>query len=128
MKLLYKIVFTVIILLVVLYYSSFYVLPSITIVNGSAASLTQVEIDLPASHLDFGSMAKGASNTLHYALTQQKEGVYNYKIKVTDSVVYQGSCGYVTDNEFNKRVVIYIESDHQIRCEQAHSKPSKPSK
>jgi hypothetical protein len=118
MKLLYKIVFSVVTLLVVIYYSSFYVLPSISIVNGSAVEVAQAEIDLPGSHLDFGSIASGSSNALHYALTQPLDGVYRYTIKFTDSVETHGSCGYVTDKEFNKRVVISIESDKQVSCEQ----------
>jgi hypothetical protein len=118
MKLLYKIVFSVLTLLVVLYYSSFYVLPSITIVNSSAVGVAQAEIDLPASHLDFGSIASGSSNALHYSLTQPLDGAYRYTIKFTDSVETQGSCGYVTDREFNKRVVISIKSEHQVSCEQ----------
>ena len=118
MKLLYKILFSVAILLVVIYYSSFYVLPSLTIVNSSAVGIAQAEVDLPASHLDFGSIAIGSSNALHYSLTQPKDGVYSYTIKFTDSVETLGSCGYVTDNEFNKRVVISIKSDHQVGCEQ----------
>lgn len=118
MKLLYKIVFSVVTLLVVIYYSSFYVLPSITIVNDSAAGVALAEIDLPASHLDFGSIAGGSSNALHYSMTQPKDGAYSYTIKFTDSVEITGSCGYVTDNEFNKRVVITIESNNQARCEQ----------
>lgn len=118
MKLLYKILLSVAILLVVIYYSSFYVLPSITIVNSSGAGIAQAEIDLPGSHLDFGSIASGSSNELHYSLTQPLDGVYRYTIKFTDSVETLGSCGYVTDNEFNKRVVITIKSDKQVSCEQ----------
>jgi hypothetical protein len=118
MKLLYKILFSVAILLVVIYYSSFYVLPSITIVNSSGAAIAQAEIDLPGSHLDFGSIASGSNNALHYSLTQPLDGVYSYTIKFTDSVEVVGSCGYVTDNEFNKRVVITIESEQQVSCEQ----------
>ena len=118
MKLLYKILLSVATLLVVIYYSSFYILPSITIVNGSAAGVAQAEIDLPGSHLDFGSIASGSSNALHYSLTQPLDGVYRYTIKFTDSVENIGSCGYVTDNEFNKRVVITIKSDQQVSCEQ----------
>lgn len=118
MKLLYKIVFSVVSLLVVIYYSSFYILPSITIVNGSAAEVAQAEIDLPGSHLDFGSIASGSSNALHYSVTQPLDGVYRYTIKFTDSVETLGSCGYVTNNEFNKRVVISIKSGNQVSCEQ----------
>lgn len=128
MKLLYKIVFSVAILVVVLYYSSFYVLPSITIVNSSGSGIAQAEIDLPSSHLDFGAIASGASNALHYSLTQPLDGAYRYNIKFTDSVETHGSCGYVTDSEFNKRVVIYIESDNQVRCEQRYNKLSKLGK
>ena len=85
--------------------------------NSSAVGIAQAEIDLPASHLDFGSIASGSSNALHYSLTQPKDGLYSYTIKFTDSVEITGSCGYVTDNEFNKRVVITVETDYQIRCE-----------
>lgn len=117
MKLLYKTVFSLLTLLIVIYYSSFYVLPSISIVNSSTVGIAQAEVDLPASHLDFGSIAGGSSNALHYSLTQPKDGVYSYTIKFTDSVEITGSCGYVTDNELNKRVVITVETDYQIRCE-----------
>jgi len=116
MKLLYKIVFSVTVFLVVLYYSSFYILPSITIVNNSGAQITQAEIDLPSTHLDFGSIEQGTSNTLHYALTQQRDGVYTYRIDAKDLAVYHGSCGYVTNNELHKRVVIYIASNAQVVC------------
>lgn len=50
MKLLYKTVFSLLTLLIVIYYSSFYVLPSISIVNSSTVGIAQAEVDLPASH------------------------------------------------------------------------------
>jgi len=116
MKLLYKLLFALVTLLVAVYYLSFYLLPAVTIVNSSAAGIAQANIDLPTSHLDFGAIAKGQSNRLHYDLRQPQEGQYRYTIKFTNAVELQGSCGKVRTNEFNKRVIISIATDGQISC------------
>ncbi|MDQ9092058.1 hypothetical protein RC083_10705 [Pseudoalteromonas haloplanktis] len=116
MKLLFKIALSVLTLLVVLYWSSFFILPAITIVNYSGATIAQAEIDLPNSHLDFGAISNGASNTLHYSLAQQQNGVYNYTFITAKSVANHGSCGYVTNNEINKRVVISVHKDNRVTC------------
>lgn len=116
MKLVYKIALSAVALLVVIYHASFFILPSITIVNNSENSITQVAINLPSSRLDFGSIANGASNTLHYALTQKQDGVYRYKINIANAVEDNGSCGYVTNNEINKRVIITVHKDKSVTC------------
>ncbi|NOU49049.1 hypothetical protein HG263_00600 [Pseudoalteromonas sp. JBTF-M23] len=116
MKLLVKIALSLVTLITALYFASFLILPSITIVNNSGATVTQAEIDIPSSHLDFGSISIGASNTLHYSLSQPKDGTYRYKVIIANSVAYHGNCGYVTNNEINKRVVITVHKGKQVTC------------
>jgi hypothetical protein len=115
-KLIYKLVLLLLCVLVALYYLSFYLLPAVTIINNSAVDIAQADVDLPSSHLDFGAVASGELNRLHYDLTQQREGQYRYKILFANSVEQQGSCGYLTNNEFHKRVVILVARDGQISC------------
>jgi len=116
MNRLYKITLLIATLLVAVYWSSYYLMPSITIVNNSETTITRAEVDLPSSHLDFGSIPISGSNTLHYSLLQEQDGVYRYKLFKSNSKAYQGSCGYVTNNEINKRVEIVIQKDNQVTC------------
>lgn len=118
MKLIYKLVLSLLGVLVALYYLSFYLLPAVTIINNSAVDIAQADVDLPSSHLDFGAVASGELNRLHYDLTQQREGQYRYKILFANSVEQQGSCGYLTHNEFHKRVVISVDADAKVYCTQ----------
>ena len=115
-KLIYKLVLLLLCVLVALYYLSFYLLPAVTMINNSAVDIAQADVDLPSSHLDFGAIASGDRNRLHYDLTQRREGQYRYKILFANSVEQQGSCGYLTHNEFHKRVVILVARDGQISC------------
>ena len=116
MKIFYKSVLIASAALVLGYYASFFIMPSITIVNNSSATITSAHIGLPSSNLDFGSIPSGDSNTLHYDLSQAKDGVYRYHIKISEAVAYQDVCGYVTNNELNKRVVITVHQDLDITC------------
>ncbi|TLU66157.1 hypothetical protein FE810_05405 [Thalassotalea litorea] len=116
MKLLFKIAFSVVAILTALYCASFYILPSVKIVNNSGAEIAQAKVTLPSSQLDFGSISSGESNTLHYSLSQQHDGVYTYEFFSANSVAYRGSCGYVTSNEINKRVVITVQKGKLVTC------------
>ena len=118
MKFIYKLVLLLLCVLVTLYYLSFYLLPAVTIINNSAVDIAQADVDLPSSHLDFGAIASGERNRLHYDLAQQREGQYSYKILFANSVEQQGSCGYLTNNEFHKRVVISVDADAKVHCTQ----------
>jgi hypothetical protein len=116
LKSILKIIISIIVIIVVVFYGSAFVMPSITIVNNSGAKIEQVEVVLPSSKLSFGTLLDGEDNTLHYSL-KQSDGVYNYQFKSKDSVVFRGSCGYVTNNEINKIVVNTLHKNNEVVCD-----------
>lgn len=101
--------------LVVAYYGSAFVMPSITVVNRSGETVEQVEVALPSSNLNFGSLVADEQNTLHYTL-KQNDGAYHYTIKLGNSPIFQGTCGYVTKNEIHKRVIITLKENYKVVC------------
>ncbi|WP_394229365.1 hypothetical protein [Shewanella colwelliana] len=115
MKLIAKIVISILVVIAVVYYGSAFVMPSVTVVNKSGDVVEQVEVALPNSNLNFGALTDGEENTLHYSL-EQSDGVYNYQFKSKSSVVFRGSCGYVTNNEIHKRVVITVNKSNDVAC------------
>ncbi|MDE3272847.1 hypothetical protein [Pseudoalteromonas sp. G4] len=117
MNRLFKIVLLIVTFLCGLYWLWFYVSPAITIVNNSGGDITHANIELPSSRLDFGEIKSGASNTLYYSLSQPRDGSYLYKIMTAHAITHQGSCGYVTNNELNKRLKIVITQDNRVLCE-----------
>ena len=121
MKFAVKFVISIFVLLVVAYYGSAFVMPSVTIVNNSTQFIDQIEVALPSSNLNFGGLNVGETNTLHYSL-EQNDGEYQYQFTQTQTndaepVVYRGSCGYVTGNEIHKRVVITLNANNVVECE-----------
>ena len=84
-------------------------MPSITVINNSGAEIESATINLPSSNLDFGPISDGQSNTLHYSL-DQADGVYKYQFDFVDELLIEGECGYVTQDEINKRVSLIISS------------------
>jgi hypothetical protein len=114
-KLITKLVIAMLTVLVVAYYGSAFVMPSITIVNNSGHTVEQIEIALPSSNLNFGSLMTGEQNTLHYTL-RQNDGAYHYKFKHEDSSIFRGTCGYVTKNEIHKRVIITLKKNNEVVC------------
>jgi hypothetical protein len=100
-------------ILIGVYYGSFYIMPSITIINNSGVTIETGKVRLPRSNLDFGSIENGQKNTLHYSLTQA-DGEYEYKFIFSDDVSISGSCGYLTQNEINKRVSITVTTNKVV--------------
>lgn len=115
MKLFAKIVISILVFIVVAYYGSVFIMPSVTLVNKSGDVVEQAEVSLPNSNLNFGVLMDGEENTLHYSL-EQSDGVYHYLFKSKNSVVFRGSCGYVTHNEIHKRVVITLNKNNEVIC------------
>jgi hypothetical protein len=116
MKLIVKLVISALVILIAAYYGSAYIMPSVSIVNNSGSVIELAEVTLPNSNLNFGEVKNGDTNTLHYAL-KQNDGVYNYQLKSKNAVVFSGSCGYVTNNQFTKRVVITLKNTNEVVCE-----------
>ncbi|NTS78479.1 hypothetical protein HR060_16670 [Catenovulum sp. SM1970] len=102
-------------LVTLIYQVCFYLMPSITVVNLSGSVIKSAKVILPSNQLDFGQLADKETNTLYYSL-EQADGVYQYRFSLASQVVLEGRCGYVTQSEYNKRVVMTV-SDHKVRCE-----------
>lgn len=113
MKVLFSAV-VVIAIAIVAYFGSFYVMPSITLVNNSGMTIETSKVRLSKSKLDFGSVESGHSNTLYYSLNQV-DGEYQYEFILSDDSVLDGKCGYLTHNEINKRVSITI-NENEVVC------------
>ncbi len=114
MNWLLKVIVAALSFFVVCYSLYFYMAPNVTVVNKSNLALTEVNVALPSSNLDFGAIAEGQKNTIYYALSQQ-DGAYHYTI-VLGGEIYSGRCGYVTSHELHKRFVITIEKSKIITC------------
>jgi hypothetical protein len=105
----------IILALLAVYYGSYYIMPSVTVINKSGVDIKSTIINLPNSNLDFGAFSQGQQNTIHYALAQS-DGVYKYQFDFEDKPSIIGECGYVTQNQINKRVVITLTSK-EVVCE-----------
>ncbi|NMP17721.1 hypothetical protein [Thalassotalea sp. Y01] len=100
---------------VCLYQGAIYVMPSITIVNNSGSVISGAKVYLADNRLDFGEIDVARSNTLQYSL-EQKDGVYRYIFTIADGDTLSGECGYVTNNEYGKRVIITVNTN-DIVCQ-----------
>ena len=114
LKLLAKITLTVLIVTALIYSVGLYIMPSVTVINNSDVAIEKAEITLPSNKLDFGGIASKAHNTLYYSL-EQGDGVYKYNFVLANKAVFNNFCGYVTQNEVNKRVVITV-SNNKVVC------------
>lgn len=98
------------------YQLAFYLMPNITISNQTRLTIESANVTLPSNNLDFGSILAGDENTLYYDI-EQTDGVYRYQFKLSDERIIEGSCGYVTHSEVNKRVVILVTAEFEVNCQ-----------
>lgn len=98
------------------YYLYFYITPSVTVVNKSEYLITEANVKLPKNNLNFGSIELEQANSIHYSLSQQ-DGSYNYSFKIGSKII-TGTCGYLTNSEFNKRFVIIVSKNNMVGCSQ----------
>jgi len=116
MRLLLKIIISALCIVVAAYYLYFYITPSVTVKNNSLDVITNINVKLPVNNLDFGSIEVDQANSIHYSLNQP-EGSYNYSFKIGSKTI-TGSCGYLTNSEFNKRFVITVSRSNTVTCSQ----------
>ena len=90
-------------------------LPSIQIDNLTSKTLSLAKVQLPSNQLDMSPIAPGQSQEIYYS-PQQKDGVYRYIFEFSDGTQITGSCGYITQSEYTKRVLISIRSATDIKC------------
>ncbi|MBQ4837108.1 MULTISPECIES: hypothetical protein [Pseudoalteromonas] len=98
------------------YHLYFFIKPSVTVINESDNAITEAIVRLPESRLNFGSIGRKQENTIYHSLSQN-DGSYNYSFKI-DGKTITGSCGYLTNNEFNKRFMITVSKRNRISCSQ----------
>ena len=116
MNLLIKITVAIFSFVITSYYLNFFINPSVTVKNDSDNVITKAIVSLPGSRLNFGSIDTRQENTIYYSLSQN-DGTYNYSFK-TDSKIITGICGYLTNNELNKRFVITVSKNNLVDCSQ----------
>jgi hypothetical protein len=116
MNLLIKITVAILLLVIASYYLYFFINPSVTVINESDNVITKAIVSLPESCLNFGSIEHKQENTIYYSLSQN-DGSYNYSFKI-DSKIITGTCGYLKNNEFNKRFVITVSKSNLVGCSQ----------
>lgn len=114
MKLIFKLLVSVIVLYTGAFYLYFFISPSVTIKNNSEYLITKAIVHLPNSRLNFAEIAQEQQNTIYYSLSQ-KDGSYEYVFSL-DGKSMSGSCGYITNNELNKRVVITVNNITSVVC------------
>ncbi|MDO6776732.1 hypothetical protein ACFL6Z_06490 [Pseudomonadota bacterium] len=102
-------------LILLIYWSYLYLSPSLTISNQSAQGVESAVVKLPHSRLDFGDIAAMHTNTLYYDLAQL-DGAYRYHIELDSGEIIAGECGYITNFEIHKRVVITISEAATMSC------------
>ncbi|RHW74558.1 hypothetical protein [Colwellia sp. RSH04] len=116
MNLLVKITAAILFLVIAFYYLYFYITPSVTVINKSDYVITRVNVTLPESNLNFGSIELEQANTIHYSLSQH-DGSYKYSFNIGGKLI-AGACGYLTNNELNKRFVITVNNKSLVDCSQ----------
>ncbi len=116
MSLLFKIIIVTLFIVTASYYFYFYITPSVTVVNKSVYLITDMNVKLPKNNLNFGSIEPEQENSIYYSLSQQ-DGSYDYSFKI-GSKIKIGTCGYLTNSEFNKRFVITVSKSNMVGCAQ----------
>jgi len=114
MNLFIKITLVILFFVITSYYLYFYISPSVTVINETEQLIAKVNVSLPKSNLNFGSIKHNQKNTIYYSLAQD-DGSYNYSFKIGSKVI-TGSCGYLKNNEINKRLVITVRKRQLIDC------------
>ncbi|PMG80282.1 hypothetical protein BCU84_04090 [Shewanella sp. 10N.286.51.B7] len=102
--------------IVLMYLSYFYASPSVTLENRSEFVIESAIINLPLSRLDFGEIHTSQDNTIYYDLAQL-DGQYEYHLLLDSGDLLEGTCGYITNFEINKRVVLVLNDIGEISCQ-----------
>ena len=95
-------------------YASYFALSPAVVVNNNSSSRAEFVVYLPSSRLDFGVIEAGNINTIYYS-ANKGAGHYSYQISV-DSLIIEGACGKLANNEYGKRVSITLTKLQQVQC------------
>jgi hypothetical protein len=89
--------------------------PEIVIANLSQATVEEVVIRLPLNRIAFGQIAPGKERSIYYSASQA-DGEYNYTVKFPGQLALSGSCGYVTNSDYGKRLQLVVLGTEAVEC------------
>ncbi|MCK8044990.1 hypothetical protein MSG37_08835 [Shewanella sp. 1CM18E] len=92
-----------------------FVMPSVKVVNQSGQILTRVEISLPSNNLVFDNIAPSKTARIHHS-TDQADGEYAYRIRLSSGEYINGRCGSVTHDQYMKVLELTIDSEDKVSC------------
>lgn len=97
------------------YHAYFFIMPSVKINNESGQLLTRVEVSLPNNNLVFDSIEPSQNMRIHHC-TEQADGEYSYRVRLSSEQQINGRCGYVTHDQYMKVLTLTINREHQVSC------------
>lgn len=93
--------------------------PEIVIANLSQVTLEEVAVRLPSNRIVFGKIAPGEESVIYYSASQA-DGEYNYSVKFTGQHTLSGSCGYVTNSDYGKRLHVVVLGPEAVECREGN--------
>ena len=97
------------------YHAYLFIMPSVKIVNLSGQLLTRVEVSLPSNNLVFDNIGPKQTMRIHHS-TNQSEGDYAYRIRLSSGTYINGRCGKVSNDQYMKVLELTINQDDQVSC------------
>lgn len=107
MKVVLKVLVALGIIIFAVYKVSFYMMPSVTVLNNSGEVVIEFTVKLPNSNLNFGYLEPSQTIEIHYSI-EQSDGSYEYRVVFDNKTVLSGTCGYATSSEIHKRVSLTV--------------------
>ena len=95
------------------------VTPEIVVANVSPHTIREAEIYLPSNHISFGEIAPGSEASIYYSVLQA-DGTYNYSLTLSNGNSISGSCRYVTNSEFGKRLQLVVNVFEEVECRESN--------
>lgn len=97
------------------YHAYLFIMPSVKVINQSGQLLTRVEVSLPNNNLVFDNINPTQTMRIHHS-TEQKDGDYAYRIRLSSGIHIDGRCGYVTHGQYMKVLKLTVNSDNKVSC------------
>lgn len=92
--------------------------PSVSVMNLSGTTLSNVALELPSNRWDLEDLAPGNRSHVFYD-ANQSDGSYTVKLQ-QDGKTLTLRCGHVTHSEWGKRMQIRISDQGKIECQEKH--------
>ncbi|GIU06374.1 MULTISPECIES: hypothetical protein [unclassified Shewanella] len=97
------------------YHAYLFIMPSVKVINQSGQLLTRVEVSLPSNNLVFDNIRPKQTMRIHHS-TDQSDGDYAYRIRLSSGTYISGRCGKVTNDQYMKVLELTINNDDKVRC------------